>query len=159
MSRLAKLEAKVSAIDLLLADKVHQSPAQLSVLRKAKARHKKVIDKIKLHLKSKTHDPQVNPLQPPKAEIKIQPVSNGYIVTLPPPAKSPFGELMNEYSKGIGKAIADFDRDAMLAQLQVNAESDTPAEPVFELKADDYTFIFADFEKVLAFLSKTYIKA
>lgn len=101
-------------------------------------------------------NPQANALIEKQKEIKILPVKNGFLVTLPQP-KSPFGEIMGEYGKEFGKIIGQMEGDALIAQLQAKAESDTLDEIDYSLSPDQYQFIFQEMEQVLAFLAKTYI--
>lgn len=101
-------------------------------------------------------NPQTNAIIEKQKEIKILPVKNGFLVTLPQP-KSPFGEIMGEYGKELGKMIGQMEGDALIAQLQAKAESDTLDEPDYALNPDQYQFIFHEMEHVLAFLSKIYI--
>ena len=98
---------------------------------------------------------------PKQSSITITPVNNGYVVQLPKPFKPvaemmpDFGEVMQEVVQGIQNVQG---ADVFMSILGDKKKNKKPEQKKYDFAPDQHTFIFVSFEKVLAFLAKTYIK-
>lgn len=103
----------------------------------------------------------MNALLPQSNSIKITPVNNGFILNLPKPNRSAFGDMMPDIQKMMGGIVSGMEKDALIAELEaknISAARDEE-EPLYDLCPDEYTHVFGSLEECLTFISKTYIKS
>src|SRR5262245_35052150 len=101
----------------------------------------------------------LNPNNTPvkQTSITITPVSNGFVVVLPRPFK-PMSEMMPDFGEVMATAMGQIEGDDIAQVIRESKKINDQNSSKYELSPDQYTFIFDSLEKVLAFLSHTFLE-
>lgn len=88
-------------------------------------------------------------------QIIIQPVANGWVVTVPYEVPSPADQQISMFGQMVGEIQKTQQRDPVLQQImQENTEDAAKPQGKISFKPIPNVFIFLEFEEVLLFLSK-----
>jgi hypothetical protein len=92
------------------------------------------------------------------AKIVIEPVANGWIVSVPRKTPS-IKKFMQDMSSGLHKGMVEGDMndiEKLIKESQIKPAQEDESDDDSNLKRDESTFIFLTFEEVLLFLGKRF---